>query len=113
MNQFTSRSRRTNGLPVLACLAVSISVVWMTAAGCDRGGNGNANPPSGNGINIDWGSGSVNIGGDGSVDVQAPGVDVQRKPGDGVSVRAPNVSVDASPQSGVQVQAPGVDVRTE
>ncbi|MEM1227986.1 MAG: hypothetical protein AAGJ40_20035 [Planctomycetota bacterium] len=111
MNQFTSRSRRTNGWPSFTCLTVSVSLVWLTAAGCDRGGN--ANPPAGNGINIDWGSGSVNIGGDGSVDVQAPGVDVQRKPGDGVSVRAPNVSVDASPQSGVQVQAPGVDVRTE
>ena len=83
-------------------------------AGCDSAGSGNgagnSAKPAGDGLSIDWGSGSVQIGGDGSVDVKAPGVDVNRKPGEGVQVRAPNVDVNVAPETGVQVNTPGVNV---
>lgn len=98
-------------LPVI----VVLGAILMT--GCDTSGGSGSASGSGagggedaQGFKIDWGSGSVEIGGDGSVDVKAPGVDVNHKSGEGVSVKAPNVDVNVGNGKGVQVKAPNVDV---
>lgn len=48
----------------------------------------------GDGFEIQWPGGSVKVGGDGGVDVKAPGVDVNTKPGEQVKVRTGDVDVD-------------------
>lgn len=99
------------------CLPAFVLVGSLLLTGCDSAGGSGTGNGSGaggaddsQGFKIDWGSGSVEIGGDGSVDVQAPGVDVKHKAGEGVSVQAADVDVNVGNGKGVQVKAPSVDV---
>lgn len=82
----------------------------LPGCGGGSGDSGNGSGAKSEGFELDWGSGSVKIGEDGSVDVKAPGVDVQRKAGESVRVRTENVNVDVDREDGVQVKTPSTEV---
>jgi hypothetical protein len=69
----------------LTVLALLVSVAAF-ACGCDKKKEVAPPPEEGGGI-----------------DVQAPGVDVEVKPGEGVEVKAPGTDVEAKPGEGADV----------
>ena len=88
----------------------SLFLVLVVAAcvGCiqvesEKSGNEGSNASGGEGINIEWPGGGVKIG-EGTVDVQAPGVDVQVDPSKGVKVNAPDVEVKVDRNTRVDVE---------
>ncbi len=97
--------------------AIAALLFCVAAWGCDaESGPGGAGAPAdgagtqeGEGGVVTWPGGSVKFGKDG-VQVEAPGVDVDARPGEGVKVRAPGVDVDTETNKRVRVRAPGVDV---
>lgn len=93
-----------------SALAVMTASLCVCIAGCDGGNNNGGAGAKSDGFELNWGSGSVKIDGDGSVDVQAPGVDVKRKAGESVTVRTENVDVDVAHGKGVQVKTPNTEV---
>ncbi|MCM2372433.1 hypothetical protein [Aporhodopirellula aestuarii] len=94
---------------IFTALTIGVASLGFGLTGCDNGG-GSESKAKTDGFELNWGSGSVKIDGDGGVDVQAPGVDVKRKAGEGVIVRTDNVDVDVAPGNGVQVKTPDTAV---
>jgi hypothetical protein len=93
------------------CVALLGCVV---ALGClqEKGGPAGADAKNGQGIDVNWGSGSFKLDPKQGLEVRAPGVDVQVDPNNNVNVKTPQVEVRKSAEEGVVVERKGPDNKT-